>query len=77
MKQKVEFEQVVEKGCGIDVHKKIIVATIRGTGIKEETRTFTGFTESIEEMRDWLQKKRFEFEFEINYLYLTLISNKN
>ena len=53
-KQQIEFEQIVERGCGIDVHKKIIVATIRGEGIKEETKTFDGFTESIEKMRDWL-----------------------
>ncbi len=51
----IEFEQIVERGCGIDVHKSVIVATIRGTGIKEETRTFSGFTFSIEEMRDWLK----------------------
>jgi len=56
MKQKIEFDQVVERGCGIDVHKKIIVATIRGTGIKEQTRTYTGFTESIEDMFRWLKE---------------------
>jgi transposase len=33
------------------------VATIRGTGIKETTKTFNSFTESIEEMRDWLQSE--------------------
>lgn len=54
-KQQIAFEQIIERGCGIDVHKKIIVATIRGTGIKEETRTFDGFTASIEKMRDWLK----------------------
>ena len=54
-KQQIEFEQIIERGCGIDVHKSIIVATVRGTGIKEETRTFDGFTESIEIMRDWLK----------------------
>ena len=55
-KQQIKFEQIVEKGCGIDVHKKIIVATIRGTGIKEQTKTFDGFTDSIEKMKRWLQK---------------------
>lgn len=54
----IEFEQVIEKGCGIDVHKKIIVATIRGLGIREETRSFDGFTESIEKMRDWLKSNK-------------------
>lgn len=52
---KVEFEQLIDRGCGIDIHKKVLVATIRGTGIKEETRTFSSFTASIEEMRDWLK----------------------
>lgn len=55
-KQQINFEQIVERGCGIDVHKKIIVATIRGTGIKEQTKTFDGFTDSIEKMKGWLQK---------------------
>jgi len=54
----IEFEQVVERGCGIDVHKKVIVATIKGKGLKETTKTFSGFTESIEEMRDWLIKEK-------------------
>ena len=54
----IEFEQVIERGCGIDIHKKVLVATIRGTGIKEETRSFNCFTESIEQMRDWLKWKK-------------------
>jgi len=58
MKPVIEFEQVIERGCGIDVHKKILVATIRGVGIKEETREFNGFTESIEDMRDWLLENK-------------------
>lgn len=51
----VTFEQVIDRGCGIDVHKKVLVATIRGKGIKEETRTYSSFTEAIEELRDWLK----------------------
>ena len=34
--------------------KKVLVATIKGLGIKEETRSFDSFTSSIEAMRDWL-----------------------
>ena len=56
-KQEVIFEQVVERGCGIDVHKNLIVATIRGTGIKESTQSYNAFTESIESMRDWLKSE--------------------
>jgi len=26
----VKFEQVVKRGCGLDVHKKTVVATIDG-----------------------------------------------
>jgi len=58
MKQSITFEQVIERGCGIDVHKEVIVATIRGTGIKETTKTYNSFTGSIEQMRDWLKSKQ-------------------
>ena len=54
--KKVEFEQVIERGCGIDVHKSLLVATVRGTGIKEETREYGAFTEDIESMSSWLQE---------------------
>lgn len=54
----VEFEQVIERGCGIDVHKKTIIATIRGQGIKLETREYDGFTESLEKLRDWLKSNK-------------------
>ena len=53
---KVEFEQVIERGCGIDVHKSLLVVTVRGTGIKEETREYGAFTEDIESMGGWLQE---------------------
>jgi len=53
-KNEVIFEQIIERGCGIDVHKKVLLATIKGSGIKEETRSFDSFTTSIEAMRDWL-----------------------
>ena len=54
-KEHIAFEQIIERGCGIDIHKSLLVATIRGTGITEETRSFSGFTESIELLRDWLK----------------------
>ena len=53
--QIIEFEQVVERGCGMDVHKETVVATVRGVGIKEETRTYSTFTNSLKELRDWLK----------------------
>jgi len=51
----IKFEQVVACGCGIDVHKETIVATVRGVGIEEETRTFSTFTSSLKECKRWLQ----------------------
>lgn len=56
--KKVEFEQVIERGCGIDVHKSLLVATIRGSGIKEETREYGAFTEDIESLHNWLQENK-------------------
>ena len=55
MSNKVEFEQVIERGCGIDIHKSVLVSTVQGKGIKTETRSFNAFTESIEQLRDWLK----------------------
>lgn len=54
----ITFQQVVQRGCGIDVHKNLIVATIRGVGLKEETRSYDGFTESPESLRDWLKEHK-------------------
>ena len=45
--QEIAFEEVVERGCGLDVHKKEIVATVSGTGIESETRTFQSTTRSL------------------------------
>jgi transposase len=56
MKKKVEFEQIVEKGCGLDVHKETVVATIRGNGITTQTRSFSTYTSSLISLRDWLLK---------------------
>ena len=52
----VEFEQIVTRGCGIDVHKKNLVATIKGVDLKEQTKTFSTFTEDLESLREWLKE---------------------
>lgn len=57
-KQGVYFDQIIPRGCGIDVHKSVLVCTIRGEGIREETRSYDGFTESIEELGGWLKDNR-------------------
>ena len=56
MKEKVEFEQVIERGCGLDVHKETVTATIKGKGIKQETKEFSTYTRSLISLRDWLLK---------------------
>jgi transposase len=50
----VNFEQVISRGCGIDVHKKTVVATINGEGLKRSTREYGTFTSSLTELKDWL-----------------------
>lgn len=55
-KETIEFEQHVERGCGIDVHKETVVATISGKGIKTETRTYSTYTNSLKEMKQWLKE---------------------
>ena len=50
----IEFEQIVLRGCGLDVHEKNVVATIDGEGLTKETRTFDTFTSSLNELKQWL-----------------------
>ena len=52
--QVIEFDQIIERGCGIDVHKETVVATVSGTGIQQETRTFNTFTSSLIALKEWL-----------------------
>lgn len=51
----VEFAQLVRRGCGLDVHKELLVATIRGEGLPIQTRSFGAFTQDIEELATWLR----------------------
>ena len=44
----VSFPSQVLRGCGIDVHLKVVVATIKGEGIRKETRSFDTFTSSFD-----------------------------
>lgn len=49
-----KFNQVVQRGCGIDIHKDVAVATIGGEGITAETRSFNTFSSSLTELKEWL-----------------------
>jgi transposase len=55
-KRAIEFEQVIERGCGLDVHRDAVVATVMGKGIKTETRTFGTTTCSLKELGEWLEE---------------------
>lgn len=55
--EKIEFTQVVKVGCGIDVHKDIIVATIRKSEKDYETREFNSYTSSLTELREWCKRE--------------------
>ena len=51
------FEQIVKRGCGLDVHKQTVVATIDGEGLKQETREFGTTTRSLTELKEWLVRE--------------------
>ena len=50
------MDEIIEKGCGLDVHKGTVVGCIMGTGIKKEIRTYTTLTNDLLRLREWLQK---------------------
>ena len=54
----IMFEQVIARGCGIDVHKENVVASIQGDGIKEECRTFQTFTSDLLSCCNWLKEQK-------------------
>ena len=49
------MEKVYDKCCGIDVHKKLIVACFKN-GSKQEIRDFGATTRELLEMADWLKE---------------------
>lgn len=57
MTKEVKFNQVIECGCGIDVHRSSIVATVRRNDEEEETRTYDAYTSSLTELREWCKAK--------------------
>ena len=52
MESQVSFNQVASRGCGIDVHKKMLVATISGEGLRTETHEFGTMMRSLTELKD-------------------------
>jgi len=56
MEKVIEYPQVVEIGCGLDVHKDIIVGTISRGNQSFETREFGADTSSLTSLRDWCKQ---------------------
>lgn len=53
------MDKVYERCCGIDVHKKLIVACLR-TGNKKEIREYGACTRELLALADWLTENRCE-----------------
>lgn len=49
----VTFLQLIQRGCGIDIHLKVVV-TNNGVEIHKEACTFNTFTSCLTEMKEWL-----------------------
>lgn len=47
-------EIIIDKGCGLDVHKETVVACVMGSGIKKEIRTFNTKTNDLLRLKTWL-----------------------
>jgi transposase len=48
------MERVIERCCGLDVHKKTVAACVRVRG-EQHVRTFGTTTAELLALRDWLQ----------------------
>lgn len=55
--QQIEFPQLIQVGCGIDVHQNLIVATVRHSDTEHETRSFDGYTSSLTALREWCKSQ--------------------
>lgn len=49
------MDMIVERGCGLDVHKESLTACIDGVGIKKEIRTYRTFTNELLKLKEWLK----------------------
>ncbi|TRX57772.1 IS110 family transposase [Fulvivirga sp. M361] len=50
-----ELPIILSCGCGLDVHKDTVVASIKGTDIPSQTKTFATFTDDLYSLVGWLQ----------------------
>lgn len=57
MQKIVAFKQEIKIGCGLDIHRDMIVATVQSSDSDSETRQFSTFTSGLIELRKWLEEK--------------------
>ncbi|GFP20221.1 hypothetical protein HKBW3S03_01722 [Candidatus Hakubella thermalkaliphila] len=49
------MEVIIERACGLDVHKETVTACVMGDGIKKEIRTFSTMTNDLLRLKEWLK----------------------
>ena len=49
---------IIDKGCGLDVHKETVVACVMGSGIKKEIMTFSAMTGDLLRMKRIIQQDK-------------------
>ena len=47
---------IIQKGCGLDVHKETVVACIMGARVRKEIMTYTTMTHDLLRLKGWLQE---------------------
>lgn len=48
----VLYTQVLLRGCSMNIHKKVVVATVQGKWFPKESRSYNSFTSSLTQLRD-------------------------
>lgn len=52
------METMVERGCGLDVHKKSVTACVTGRGLTQEIRTYGTMTGELLQLKQWLKENK-------------------
>jgi transposase len=45
---------IIDRACGLDVHKETVVACIMGSNVKKEIRTYSTMTHDLLRLKQWL-----------------------
>ena len=52
----IPMDVIVERGCGLDVHKETVVSCIMGKGITKEIKTYSTMTNDLLKLKEWLRE---------------------